>query len=105
MLATSGLFFIFLALYLTRLANLGMTPFPGPQTVYTYVYLPLLAVHIAFAVVCIPLVLYTLVIGTSVDVPEIGRTSHARVGRLAVPLWAISFAFGLIVYSLLHHLY
>lgn len=103
MVTTAVLFFSFLALYLLRLANLGTTTFPGPEPVARYLYYPVLAVHMVFAIVCIPLVLYGLIVGVTVDSRAIARTAHPRVGGVAVWLWGISFALGFVVYLLLHH--
>ncbi|MCU4925599.1 DUF420 domain-containing protein [Halobacteria archaeon AArc-dxtr1] len=103
MLAAFGLFVAFLTLYLYRLIALGgPEPFPGPDAVYRFVYLPTLAVHIALAVVCIPLLYYALLLAASRPVAELPRTPHARVGRLAASLWLVSFSLGIVVYLLLH---
>ncbi|MFP4188192.1 MAG: DUF420 domain-containing protein [Halobacteriales archaeon] len=105
MATTTALFFVFLALYLLRLSNVGVTEFPGPDAVYTYVYLPFLGVHMVLAAICIPLVLYTVFVAATVPTDDIRETAHPRVGRVAVPLWATSFAFGFVVYLVLHHLF
>jgi len=85
MATTTALFFAFLALYLLRLANVGLTEFPGGDFVYSYVYLPFLGVHMVLAAVCIPLVLYSVVVAATVPTEDIGETAHPRVGRVAVP--------------------
>ncbi|MDY7080865.1 MAG: DUF420 domain-containing protein [Halobacteria archaeon] len=105
MTTTTILFFTFLALYLLRLSNLGVTEFPGSETVYTFVYLPFLAVHMLLAIICIPLVLYSAIVAAVLDISEIPKTRHPRIGRIAVPLWGVSFAFGFVVYLMLHHLF
>ncbi|MCX2819251.1 DUF420 domain-containing protein [Haladaptatus sp. F3-133] len=105
MATTAVLFFVFLTLYLVRLSNAGLTPFPGSDAVYTYVYLPFLGVHMVLAAVCIPLVLYSVSVAVTVPTDDIRETAHPRVGRVAVPLWAVSFAFGFVVYLMLHHLF
>jgi putative membrane protein len=103
MIASTVLFVGFLVLYLYRLTLLGgPEPFPGPETVYRFVYLPLLGVHILLAVVCIPLLYYVLLLAATRSVRELRRTAHARVGRVAASLWLISFALGIAVYALLH---
>lgn len=98
-------FFVFLGLYLLRLANLGLTEFPGSDFAYTYVYLPFLTVHMVLATVCVPLVLYSVIVAATVPTEDIRETAHPRVGRVAAPLWAITFAFGFVVYLMLHHLF
>ncbi|MDZ7687198.1 MAG: DUF420 domain-containing protein [Halobacteriales archaeon] len=105
MATTTVLFFVFLALYLLRLSNVGLTEFSGSDFFYSYVYLPFLGVHMLLAAVCIPLVLYSVVVAVTVPTDDIGETSHPRVGRVAVPLWATSFVFGFVVYLMLHHLF
>lgn len=105
MLAAAGLFALFLALYLYRIALVGTTEFTGPQAIYTYVYLPVLAIHMLFAIVCVPLVIYALVLAGAHTRAELPRTSHPRVGRLAAPLWLVSFTLGTVVYLLLYVVY
>lgn len=104
MAASSTAFFLFLALYLVRLSNHGLTPFPGNQAAYNLVYQPFLALHITLAVVSVPLVLYALIIGLTRDTEGIQESMHPRVGRVAAPLWGVSYLFGFLVYLLLHHL-
>ena len=106
MMASFGLFVGFLVLYLYRLTVTGgPQPFPGPETVYQFVYLPLLAIHILLAIVCIPLLYYVLMLAFSRPAAELPRTSHARVGRIAATLWLISFALGIVVFVILHVVY
>lgn len=99
------LFATFLVLYLYRIVVEGTTHFAGPDAVYTYVYLPVLVVHMGLAVVCIPLVYYALLLAGTRDVREIPATDHARVGRVAASLWLVSFALGVVVYLLLYVVY
>lgn len=105
MLTTTALFAAFLALYLYRVALVGTTPFPGPESVYTFVYLPILAVHIGLAIVCIPLLYYVLLLAGTRPVAEIYDTNHARVGRVAASLWLVSFSLGIVVYLMLYVVY
>lgn len=106
MLASTGLFAGFLVLYLYRLILLGgPTAFGGPDPIYRFVYLPLLAVHILLAIACIPLLYYVLLLAYTHQVRELTRTGHARVGRVAASLWLVSFALGAVVYGLLHLVY
>ncbi|WP_436344645.1 DUF420 domain-containing protein [Natronorubrum sp. FCH18a] len=106
MLASFGLFAAFLTFYLYRLvATGGPQSFPGPETVYQFVYLPILAIHIFLAIVCVPLVYYALLLAFAYPVEELYQTSHARFGRLAASLWLISFSLGIVVYLLLHVAY
>ncbi|MXV61169.1 DUF420 domain-containing protein [Natronorubrum sp. JWXQ-INN-674] len=106
MLASFGLFAAFLTLYLYRLvATGGPQPFPGPDAIYQFVYLPVLAIHIFLAVVCVPLVYYALLLAFAYPVEELYQTNHARFGRIAASLWLISFSLGIVVYVLLHVTY
>ncbi|MFB6173401.1 MAG: DUF420 domain-containing protein, partial [Halobacteriales archaeon] len=105
MLASAGLFALFLLLYLYRIALEGPTPFGGPAAVYRFVYLPVLAVHVLLAVVCIPLVYYVLLLAATRPVGEIPASPHARAGRVAATLWLVSFALGDAVYLLLYVVY
>lgn len=105
MVASAGLFGAFLVLYLYRVALLGPHGFPGPDAVYLYLYLPLLAIHILLAMVCVPLLWYVGLLGATRTVPEIRQSAHARVGQIAAALWLISFSLGVVVYLLLYVVY
>ncbi len=105
MLASTGLFALFLVLYLYRLTLEGPSEFPGPDVVYRYVYLPVLAVHITFAVVAVPVVYYVLLLATTRPVSALMETPHARVGRVAGTLWLVSFALGITIWFMLHVLF
>lgn len=102
MLTSLVLFVAFLALYLYRVALVGPTPFPGPETIYRFVYLPILAIHITLAIVCIPLLYYVLLLALTRPIEAIPRTNHRRVGRIAASLWLLSFALGAVVYAMLY---
>ena len=106
MVASFGLFAAFLTFYLYRLVVTGgPQPFPGPDAIYQFVYLPVLAIHIFLAIVCVPLVYYALLLAGAYPIDELYRTGHARVGRVAASLWLISFSLGIVVYVLLHVVY
>ena len=105
MIASFGLFAVFLVLYLYRVTLLGPTSFPGPTAVYTYLYLPMLAIHILLAIVCVPFVFYALLLGATRSVPEIYESRHRTVGRIAASLWLISFTLGIAVYMFLYVVY
>lgn len=104
MLASTGLFAAFLVLYLYRIAVAGTTEFGGPGWLEP-VYLGILAVHILLAIVCVPLVLYVLTLAVTRSVADLSDTAHARVGRVAASLWVVSFALGVVVYTLLYVAY
>lgn len=105
MVTATALFAGFLALYLYRLVVHGTTAFPGEGAVYTFVYLPVLVVHMGLAMVCIPLVYYALLLAGTREIREIYATNHARVGRVAAALWLVSFSLGIVVYLLLYVVY
>jgi len=105
MLGTTGLFGAFLALYLYRVTLVGPTEFAGPAVVETYLYLPLLAIHILLAIVAIPAVYYTLLLAASYPTAELSETNHPRAGRLAATLWLVSFSLGIAVYAMLYLLW
>jgi putative membrane protein len=105
MLTSLALFGSFLALYLYKVAVDGPATFPGPETVYRFVYLPTLAIHILLAIVSIPLVYYVVLLAATRPVEEIFDTCHRRVGRVAASLWLVSFVLGNVVYVLLYVVY
>ncbi|MFC7154402.1 DUF420 domain-containing protein [Halomarina halobia] len=105
MLAGFALFATFLALYLYRVSIEGPSEFPGPAAVETYLYLPVLAIHVTLAIVCIPLLYYVLLLAATRPWPELSATNHPRVGRIAAALWLVSFALGIVVYLLLYAVY
>lgn len=105
MVVSLVLFVVFLVLYFYRITLEGPTPFPGPEMIYQYVYLPILAIHILLALLCIPLLYYVLLLALSHTPEELPRTNHPRVGRIAAPLWVITFALGIVVYLLLYVIY
>lgn len=105
MLTSAGLFALFLVLYLYRLTLEGTSEFPGPDTVYQFVYLPMLAIHILLALVAVPLVYYVLLLATTRPASALAETRHARVGRVAATLWLVSFALGICVWFMLRVLF
>jgi putative membrane protein len=96
------LFATFLVLYLYKVVVAGPASFPGPESVYQFVYLPLLAIHILLAIVCIPLLYYVALLALTRPISEVFDTNHRRVGRVAASLWLISFVLGNVVYAMLY---
>jgi len=105
MLGAFGLFVIFLVLYLYRVSLVGPTHFAGPDWVATFVYLPILVVHMGLAIVCLPLLYYVLLLAYTHSVSELPTTLHPRIGRVATVLWLISFTLGVIVFFMLYVVY
>lgn len=102
MISAAVLISAFLVLYVTRVALGGTKPFPGPAMVRTYLYLPMLTVHILLSILSVPPVIYNVLVGLTRQPDEVGRTAHPRVGRIAVSLWSLSLVLGLGVYLLLN---
>ncbi|WP_135303002.1 DUF420 domain-containing protein [Haloarcula amylovorans] len=102
MLTAFGLFGAFLVLYLYRITLEGPTDFAGPAAVESFIYLPLLAIHILLAIIAIPLVYYTLLLAASHPVAELSQTNHPRAGKAAAGLWLVSFSLGIVVYAMLY---
>jgi putative membrane protein len=105
MLSSFGLFALFLSLYLYRVAILGPTEFGGPAIVETYVYYPVLFVHVALAIVCVPFVFYALLVAGTRPVADIYESRHRTAGRVAATLWLVSFTMGLAIYAMLYHVF
>ena len=105
MLASTSLFALFLVAYLYRVAVHGPTEFTGPNAVEQFLYLPVLAIHILLAIVCVPLVIYTLLLAGTHEISELPDTRHPQVGRVAAGLWLVPFVLGTVVYFLLYVIY
>jgi len=101
MTTTFTLFVLFLCGYLYRIAIEGSTTFGGPAAIAPVYYL-LLAIHVGLAILCLPLLYYVLLLAYGYDTDTLAETNHARVGRIAAPLWAISFTLGIVVYLALY---
>jgi putative membrane protein len=96
------LFVLFLGLYLYKVALVGPRAFPGPAVLEGFVYLPILAIHVLLAIVCVPLLYYVLLLALTRPIGEIPLTDHPRFGRITATLWLVSFALGVVVYALLY---
>ncbi|MXR51382.1 DUF420 domain-containing protein [Halovenus sp. WSH3] len=105
MLTATALFALFLLLYLYRISLEGTTEFGGPELVYQYLYLPMLAVHILLAMLCIPFVYYALLLAGTHSISELPETNHPKAGKVAAVLWLVSFALGIAVYLQLYVLF
>jgi putative membrane protein len=106
MTASFALFATFLVLYLYKVAAVGTAgPQGAPSWVETYVYLPVLGIHMLLAMIAIPLVYYALLLAYATPLHELAETRHPQVGRAAASLWLISFVLGEVVYVLLYWLY
>jgi len=100
-----GLIFMFLVMYVTKVYLSGVKEFPGPETLYYFVYLPVLIIHLTLSIICVQPVVYVALIGLTHRVEDIPVTRHRQVGRIAVPTWILSLALGLVVYVMLNREY
>lgn len=99
MAAATALLALFLALYVIRFLNYGITPFPGPAW-GKWIYYPVMASHVLLATVSTPLVLRTLLFARR------GRWDrHRDLGRFTYPLWIYVAATGPLVYLMLYHIF
>lgn len=105
MLVAFVLFGAFLVFYLYRVSLEGASEFGGPEAVYQFFYLPMLAIHILLAIICVPLLFYVILLAVSRPVEEIYRSRHRSVGQIAAVLWLISFTLGIAVYGMLYVVY
>ena len=101
MLTGVVLFVAFLALYLYKVALKGPNTFPG-SGVAELAYLGILAVHMVLAIACIPLLYYVLLLAVTRPMSELSETAHPKVGKIAAPLWLVSFVLGTVVYVMLY---
>lgn len=98
------LILIFLVLYLVKTGGGGRKEFVGPPGAWT-AYVSMLGIHIVLSILSVPLVLYTLLLGITNPVSQIGTTHHPVVGRVAATCWIISLVLGIVAYLLLNHVY
>ncbi|WP_435358725.1 DUF420 domain-containing protein [Haloarchaeobius sp. DFWS5] len=104
MLTGVVLFVGFLVLYLYKVALLGPHEFQETGLIHT-VYLAILAIHMLLAIVCLPLLYYVLLLAWTHPMAELKDTRHPSIGRIAAPLWLVSFFLGFVVYLMLYQLF
>lgn len=105
MLTAFILIILFLILYLPKVGGGGTKRFTGPEMVKTYIYLPVLGIHLLLSIVSVPIVVHAIVLGLSNPIEDIPSTAHPRVGRIAVAAWVTSLVLGIAAYVLLNHVY
>jgi len=100
MVAATGLFALFLALYLVRMAVHGPTPFaernptaPGWAEAFYYTFLGIHMVLALATTVAIPVVIKRA--------RDADYEDHARLARKVAPAWLVSIVMGIAVYFLL----
>ena len=113
MMTAFGLIILFLVLYVWKQAG-GFTKelvvaqgqfLAEYATLVTYAYLGLLGIHVLLSILAVPLVLYAVILGLTRSPEELSHTRHPQVGKLAVVVWSISLALGILTYLLLNHVY
>jgi uncharacterized membrane protein YozB (DUF420 family) len=89
---------VFLGCYLYYHFHHGSTPYRGEGILRT-VYFGILISHSILAVVIVPLVLRSLYFGVTGEFQK-----HARVARLAFPLWLYVSVTGVVIYWMLYRM-
>lgn len=87
---------LFLIVYVARAWLLGPKPFEGQGVAY-FVYLGILVPHLIAAAAVGPLALITLRRALRADF-----SSHRRIARVTLPIWAFAAATGWIVFVMLY---
>ena len=104
MLTAFALIVLFLVLYLAKVGG-GFEKAIAATGPVRWLYLAMLAVHILLSALAVPVVLHAVVLGLSHSPAELRETIHPRVGRIAVAVWSLSLALGIVTYVLLNHVY
>jgi uncharacterized membrane protein YozB (DUF420 family) len=99
MLSAAAVSTVFLACYLVYHARVGSVHFTGQGPVRT-VYFTILISHTILAAAIVPLVLRTLYLGLKRQDPQ-----HRRLARWTFPLWLYVSVTGVVIYTMLYHLY
>lgn len=113
MISAFSLILLFLVLYVWKQAGgftkefvVGQSQFLAEYaTAVTYGYWAMLGIHVVLSVAAVPLVLYAVLLGLSHTPEELPETHHPAVGRIAVLVWSVSLALGIVTYVLLNHVY
>lgn len=110
MMAAVFLAFAFLVQYIIRVSMGEGTKFEGNETIKNFVYLPILTVHIIFAIVTIAAVIVhvrrasrNLIKNSKVpQFPREYREQHKTFGKKVFRIWIVSYIGGIIVFFLLY---
>lgn len=97
MLTAVGLSAAFMVLFVIRFVVYGFKPFSGGGA-WKGVYYTLLFAHEPIAVLSVPLVLVAVGLGLR------RARAHAEFARVAILIWSISCATGVLVYLFLYQL-
>ena len=90
---------MFLTSYLIYHYYAGSTPFPGTGLIRP-LYFFILITHVVLAVVVVPLVVITVVLGLRDK-----RKQHRRMARITAPIWVYVSVTGVVVYVMLYHMF
>lgn len=90
---------LFLVFYVLRFSLTGSHSFVGPPPVRTF-YLTVLFSHMVLAVIVLPMVLRLLWLAKHERF-----TDHRRLARWTFPLWLYVSMTGLLVYTMLYHIF
>jgi putative membrane protein len=99
MLGAFALSSIFLLSYVAYHYSTPSTPFGGEGFI-RYIYFPILIAHIVLAVVIVPLALFTLYRGLSVQ-----YAAHKKIARWTLPVWLFVALSGVVVYIMMRPYY
>lgn len=110
MMAAVFLAFAFLVQYIIRVSMGEETKFEGNETIKNFVYLPILIIHIIFAIVTIAAVIVhvrrasrNLLKNAKVpQFPKEYREQHRSFGKKVFNIWIVSYIGGIIVFVLLY---
>jgi putative membrane protein len=98
MLAAVAAAVLFLISYLTYHFLAGMTRYQGEGALRT-AYFAILWSHTVLAVVQVPLIVATVVLGL-----RDRRAAHRRLARITAPIWLYVNATGIVIYWMLYRL-
>ena len=99
MLAAASTSAVFLVCYVVYHAHVGSVRFTGTGAVRP-VYFTILISHTILAVAIVPMVLRTLYLGL-----KRRDETHRRLARWTFPLWVYVSVTGVVIYTMLYHLY
>lgn len=110
MIAAVFLAFAFLVQYIIRFSMGEETKFEGDAKIKNYVYLPILTIHIIFAIVTIVAVIVhvkrasqnEIKGGKAPQFPKEYRDQHRTFGKKVFNIWIVSYIGGIIVFFLLY---
>jgi putative membrane protein len=102
MLTAVVLEFGFLVLYLWKVGGGGELYIQATGAFKT-AYLVILAIHLVCSALAVPVVVYAVLLGLTHTPAELADTAHARVGRIAVLVWSISLALGIVTSGMLRY--